>query len=99
MPRQAVGSGAGGIKEGDRSTRTPGTPHRRVDHGASHVHRPAGGLLIRPGDRVRGITGQMIHTIGDFQRAIETLREGDWLAVLVQRGQLASYIAVAVGTR
>jgi hypothetical protein len=41
----------------------------------------------------------MILTIGDFQRAIETLREGDWLAVLVQRGQLASYIAVAVGTR
>lgn len=54
---------------------------------------------LRPGDIVREITGQMIHTIGDFQRAIETLREGDWLAVLVQRGQLASYIAVAVGTR
>ncbi len=53
---------------------------------------------LRPGDIVREITYQVIHTISDFQRAIETLREGDWLAVLVQRGQLASYIAVAVGT-
>jgi serine protease Do len=58
---------------------------------------PAAAAGLRAGDIVREITFRIIYTIGDFHRATETLREGEWLAVLVQRGQLALYLAVAVG--
>jgi serine protease Do len=49
---------------------------------------------VRPGDIVREINYQPVRTLEDFQRLVDSVKAGDWLALLVQRGRAALYVAV-----
>lgn len=41
---------------------------------------------------------QPVRTIGDFERLVDGVRPGDRIAILVQRGRLALYVAVVAGS-
>jgi S1-C subfamily serine protease len=62
----------------------------------SHVRGPvpAGEPGVRAGDIIREIDQQPVRTIEDFNRLMEGVRPGGWLAMLVQRGRSALYLAV-----
>jgi len=53
---------------------------------------------VRPGDVIREIDHQPVRTLSDFERFVDHLKPGDWLAILVQRGRLALYVAVVAGS-
>ena len=62
----------------------------------SHV-RPDGGASqagLRAGDIIREVNQQPVRTMGDFQRLVDGVKPGDWLAFLVQRGRVPVYVAV-----
>ena len=49
---------------------------------------------LRVGDIIREINQEPVRTMADFRRLVDALKPGDWLALLVQRGQAAVYVAV-----
>jgi S1-C subfamily serine protease len=53
---------------------------------------------LRAGDVVREINRYPIRTISDVAHIADTMRAGDWIAILVQRGRTALYVAV-IATR
>jgi serine protease Do len=71
------------------------------DLGVSIVRADAqagpGGL--QSGDIVREINNARIRTIADFAKLVDRLRAGDDVAVLVQRGPLATYVALKAAAR
>jgi serine protease Do len=60
----------------------------RVDPG------PVSEAGLRAGDVIREINHHPIRTIADISQVVNTVRAGDWLAILVQRGRTALYVAV-----
>jgi serine protease Do len=54
---------------------------------------------LRAGDIVREVNNARVRTIADFARVVDRLRAGDPVAVLVQRGALATYVALKAGAR
>jgi serine protease Do len=62
----------------------------------AHVRpdRPAAEAGLRAGDIVREINEQPVRTLEDFARVVDPVRPGDWVALLVQRGRSAVYVAV-----
>jgi serine protease Do len=63
-----------------------------VAHVRPDVPAPEAGL--RPGDIIREINQEPVRTIDDFERLVDPVKPGDWLALLVQRGRTAVYVAV-----
>jgi serine protease Do len=57
----------------------------------------AGGL--RPGDIVREVNSTRVRTMAEFARLVDRLRAGDPVALLVQRGPLATYVALRAAPR
>jgi serine protease Do len=62
----------------------------------SRVDRPGDGGL-RPGDVIRELNHVPVRTVADVVRVTARLRQGDPVAVLVQRGRLAVYVALTAG--
>ena len=56
--------------------------------------RPAPEPGLRVGDIIREINQEPVRTMADFERLVDAVKPGDWLALLVQRGQAAVYVAV-----
>ena len=54
---------------------------------------------LQSGDIVREINNARVRTITDLARLVDRLRAGDAVAVLVQRGPLATYVALKAGAR
>ena len=63
------------------------------------VDARAGTDGLRAGDIVREVNTARVRTLADFARAVDRLRAGDHVAVLVQRGRLATYVALKAGAR
>jgi serine protease Do len=63
------------------------------------VEARAGTDGLRAGDIVREVNNARVRTIADFARVVDRLRAGDPVAVLVQRGALATYVALKAGAR
>ena len=55
--------------------------------------------VLRAGDIVREVNGIQVRTISDFARVADRLRSGDDVALLVQRGSLATYVALQAEAR
>ena len=49
---------------------------------------------LRVGDIIREINQEPVRTMADFERLVDAVKPSDWLALLVQRGQAAVYVAV-----
>ena len=58
----------------------------------SRVDRP-GDTGLRAGDIVRELNHAPVRTLGDFARLADGLRAGETIALLVQRGRAAVYVA------
>jgi serine protease Do len=58
---------------------------------------PADTSGIRPGDVIREVNRQPIRTPADFERVVGRLRGGDRIALLLQRGGAALYVAFTLG--
>ena len=58
---------------------------------------PAAASGIRRGDVIREINRARIRTIGDFEKATRSLKDGDRLTMLLQRGPMALYVAFTIG--
>jgi S1-C subfamily serine protease len=63
------------------------------------VDGPGGADGLRPGDIVREVNSARVRTMADFARLVDRLRAGDRVALLVQRGPLATYVALKAGAR
>jgi serine protease Do len=63
------------------------------------VDARAGTDGLRTGDIVREVNTVRVRTLADFARVVDRLRAGDHVAVLVQRGALATYVALKAGAR
>lgn len=63
------------------------------------VEARAGTDGLRAGDIVREVNKARVRTLADFARVVDRLRAGDHVAVLVQRGPLATYVALKAGAR
>jgi serine protease Do len=63
------------------------------------VDAQAGTDGLRPGDIVREVNNAGVRTLAAFARLVDRLRAGDHVAVLVQRGSLATYVALKAGAR
>lgn len=70
------------------------TPEMGVVVALVRPDRPAVEPGLRVGDIIREINQEPIRTIADFGRLVDAVKPGDWLALLVQRGQAAVYVAV-----
>ena len=70
------------------------TPEMGVVVALVRQDRPAPEPGLRVGDIIREINQQPVRTMADFGRLVDALKPGDWLALLVQRGQAAVYVAV-----
>ena len=70
------------------------TPEMGVVVALVRRDRPAAEPGLRVGDIVREINQAPIRTMADFERLVDGVKPGDWLALLVQRGQAAVYVAV-----
>jgi S1-C subfamily serine protease len=64
-----------------------------------HVDARAGTDALRAGDVVREVNGTRVRTISDFAGVVDRLRSGDYVALLVQRGSLATYVALQAEAR
>ena len=49
---------------------------------------------VRAGDVIREVNQQPVRTVAEFERLIEAVRPGEWLALLVQRGRVPVIVAV-----
>jgi serine protease Do len=63
------------------------------------VDARAGTDTLRAGDVVREVNGIRVRTISDFAGVVDRLRSGDYVALLVQRGSLATYVALQAEAR
>jgi len=63
----------------------------------SRVERPTTPAALHPGDVVREINHVPVRTVGEFARLADRVRAGDTVALLVQRGRFALYVAVTAG--
>jgi serine protease Do len=70
------------------------TPEMGVVVSLVRPDRPAAEPGLRVGDIIREINQEPVTTIADFERLVDAVKPGDWLALLVQRGQVAVYVAV-----
>ena len=70
------------------------TPEMGVVVALVRQDRPAPEPGLRVGDIIREINQEPVRTMADFGRLVDALKPGDWLALLVQRGQAAVYVAV-----
>jgi serine protease Do len=70
------------------------TPEMGVVVALVRPDRPAVEPGLRVGDIIREINQEPIRTMADFGRLVDAVKPGDWLALLVQRGQAAVYVAV-----
>ena len=70
------------------------TPEMGVVVALVRPDRPAAEPGLRVGDIIREINQEPIRTMADFERLVDAVKPGDWLALLVQRGQAAVYVAV-----
>lgn len=70
------------------------TPEMGVVVALVRRDRPAAEPGLRVGDIIREINQEPIRTMADFERLVDAVKPGDWLALLVQRGQAAVYVAV-----
>jgi S1-C subfamily serine protease len=75
-------AGAGDIE----ATAADGVSRKATEH-VLRTSSPAG-------DIIREINQQPTRTMADFERLVDGVKPGDWLALLVQRGQAAVYVAV-----
>jgi serine protease Do len=64
----------------------------RVDSGASSAG-------LRPGDIVRELNNVPVRSVNHFSRLADRLAAGDRVALLVQRGRVATYVALTAGRR
>jgi serine protease Do len=63
------------------------------------VDPPARAAGLRPGDVVRELDNTAVRTVGDLVRLADRLRAGEPVAVLVQRGRTARYLALQAARR
>jgi serine protease Do len=63
------------------------------------VNARAGTDGLRAGDIVREVNRTRVRTMSDFAQVVDRLRAGDDVAVLVQRGSLATYVALKAEAR
>jgi serine protease Do len=54
---------------------------------------------LRAGDIVREVNRARVRTMSDFAKVVDRLRAGDHVAVLVQRGLVATYVALKAEAR
>jgi serine protease Do len=52
---------------------------------------------LRPGDVIVGVGRETFKSVEDFERLLETLKQGDTVALLVRRGEATVYVPVEVG--
>jgi serine protease Do len=52
---------------------------------------------LRPGDLIQEINGQRIATVGDYDKALAPIKKGEFLRMLVKRGNSSLFVAVKVG--
>lgn len=55
---------------------------------------PAGEAMIRPGDVIQEVNRQRIQNLRDYNQAIQKVREGESLLLLVKRGKNTFYVAI-----
>jgi serine protease Do len=58
------------------------------------VDAQAGAAGVRPGDVVRELNNMPVRTVGDLVQLADRLRAGEHVALLVQRGRTATYLAL-----
>jgi serine protease Do len=63
------------------------------------VDAQAGAAGLRPGDVVRELNSAAVRTVGDLARLADRLRAGEPVALLVQRGRTARYLALQTARR
>ena len=63
------------------------------------VDARAGTDALRAGDIVREVNRTRVRTISDFAQVVDRLRSGDYVALLVQRGSLATYVGLRAEAR
>lgn len=63
------------------------------------VNARAGADGLRAGDIVREVNKTRVRTISDFAQVVDRLHAGDHVALLVQRGSLATYVALEAEAR
>ena len=63
------------------------------------VDAQAAAAGVRPGDVVREINSAPVRTVGDLARLADRLRAGQHVALLVQRGRAATYLALTAARR
>jgi serine protease Do len=63
----------------------------------SRARRPALDSGLRAGDIVRDVNHEPVRTVADFARIADQLRAGRTVALLVQRGRVALYVALSAG--
>jgi S1-C subfamily serine protease len=51
---------------------------------------------MQRGDIIRELNRERVRGVPDFERVLRTLKEGDRVTVLLQRGQQALYVAFTV---
>jgi S1-C subfamily serine protease len=54
---------------------------------------------VHAGDVIRAINQQPVRTVAEFERAVEHVRPGEWIALLVQRGRVPVLVGVKAGDR
>jgi serine protease Do len=64
----------------------------RVDEGSAAAE--AG---VQRGDVIKQLNGQAVRTMADFERLTRETKDGDQLAILLQRGAMSLYVAFRVG--
>jgi serine protease Do len=70
------------------------TPEMGVVVSLVRPDRPSAEPGLRVGDIIREINREPVRTMADFERLVDAVKPRDWLALLVQRGQAAVYVAV-----
>jgi S1-C subfamily serine protease len=63
------------------------------------LSEPSGTGGLRPGDVVREMNHTPVRTVGDLARLADRLRAGEPVALLVQRGPVATWVALKAGRR
>jgi serine protease Do len=63
------------------------------------VDSQAGAAGVRPGDVLRELNNAPVRTVGDLVRLADRLRAGEQVALLVQRGRAATYLALTAARR
>jgi serine protease Do len=54
---------------------------------------------VRPGDVIREVNQQPVRTVAEYERIVEHVRPGEWIALLVQRGRVPVLVGVRAADR